>query len=200
MAFTHDTPFIESRVSQNGTDVNGAGRETDGNIRYSQRDYSEQVDEVKNNTHDPNNHVYMGTTPTSLANILGLPKLPMLITAQHVYSMAVSEQQAKQEGRYKTRMNYHALGWDTVKKLPEYINRPAMIIKSNTDPSDARFVVVTGETDQSGSRYRGDPTKRDRKLLQPGDPLQFHAEQLRKKRIPKLCGQGKGGEQNSLCK
>lgn len=44
VAFTHDTPFIESRVSQNGTDVNGAGRETDGNIRYSQRDYSEHVE------------------------------------------------------------------------------------------------------------------------------------------------------------
>ena len=118
---------------------------------FSDRDYARQVDEVKNNTHDQNNHVYMGSTPTGIANILELPKLPMLVTSQHIYSMAVSKAQAQREGRYKSRFNYHNLGWDTVKKLPEYINKPVLIIKSNTDPNDATFVVVTAETDNAGS-------------------------------------------------
>ena len=122
----------------------------DGTL-FSDRDYAEQVDEVKNNTHDPNNHVYMGSTPTGIANILELPKLPMLVTSQHIYSMAVSKAQAQRDGRYKSRFNYHNLGWDVVKKLPEYINKPVMIIKSNTDPNDATFVVVTAETDSAGS-------------------------------------------------
>ena len=118
-------------------------------VKQSSRDYARQVDEVKNNTHDPNNHVYMGTTPTGIAKVLDLPKLPMLITPQHIYSMGVSEAQAKQEGRFKSRYNYHNLGWDAVKKLPEYINKPVLLIKSNTDPDDATFVVVTAQMDNA---------------------------------------------------
>lgn len=121
-------------------------------IRFSDREtYAEQVEQVRNNTHDANNHVYMGTTPTGIAKVLELPKLPMLVTAQHIYSMAVSEQTAQQEGRYKSRTNYHDLGWDTVKRLPEYINKPAMLIKANTDKEDARFVVVTEAKDRKGT-------------------------------------------------
>lgn len=93
----------------------------------------------------------MGTTPTGIAKVLDLPKLPMLITPQHIYSMAVSKAKAQQEGRFKSRYNYHDLGWDTVKKLPEYINKPVLIIKSNTDPDDATFVVVTAQADNAGN-------------------------------------------------
>ena len=91
----------------------------------------------------------MGTPPTGIAKVLDLPKLPMLITPQHIYSMAVSEAQAKQEGRFKSRYNYHNLGWDAIKKLPEYINKPVLLIKSNTDPDDATFVVVTAQMDNA---------------------------------------------------
>lgn len=65
--------------------------------------------------------------------------------------MAVSKAKAQQEGRFKSRYNYHDLGWDTVKKLPEYINKPVLIIKSNTDPDDATFVVVTAQADNAGN-------------------------------------------------
>lgn len=119
-------------------------------IKFSARDYARQVDEVKNNTHDRNNHVYMGTTPAGIVNIIGLPKLPMLVTANHIYSMAVSAQQAKAEKRYNSKVHYHDLGWDAVKALPDYINKPVLIIKSNTDPNDARFVVITSQTDSAG--------------------------------------------------
>ncbi len=121
-------------------------------IRFSRESsYSEQVDKVKNNTHDPNNHVYMGTTPMGIAKVLNLPKLPMLVTSQHIYSIAVSKAHAQREGRFKSRLNYHNLGWDVVKNLPEYINKPVLIIKSNTDPNDATFVVVTGQADKAGN-------------------------------------------------
>lgn len=120
-------------------------------VLHSDRNFGEQVDEVKNNTHDPLNHVYMGTTPTGIAKVLDLPKLPMLVTPQHIYSMAVSEVQAKREGRFKPRVNYHDLGWDAVKKIPEYINKPVIIIKSNTDPKDSTFMVVTAQSDKTGN-------------------------------------------------
>ncbi len=129
--------------------------ESNPDIRYDKKvpdsSYEAQVDKVKANTHDPNNHVYMGTTPVRLVNILGLPKLPMLITPNHVYSVAVSEQEAKQNKRYHKGTHYHGLGWDTVKKMPEYIGDAALIIKSNTDPDDVRFVVVTNQVDGDGN-------------------------------------------------
>ena len=149
-----EAEIAETEVVQADRDLESeladSGIKYSGGAKYSTRDYSDQVDEVKNNTHDPNNHVYMGTTPAGIANVLDLPKLPVLITSQHIYSMAVSEQQAKMEGRFKSRMNYHDLGWNVVKKLPEYINKPVFIIKSNTDPIDATFVVITAETDKAG--------------------------------------------------
>ena len=113
--------------------------------------YEAQVDKVKANTHDSSNHIYMGTTPVRLVNTLGLPKLPMLITPNHIYSVAVFEQEAKQENRHRKGTHYHGLGWDTVKKLPEYIGDPVLIIKSNTNPEDARFVVVTNRMDSDGN-------------------------------------------------
>lgn len=44
---------------------------SDADVQYFTREYDKQVDEVKNNTHDPNNHVYMGTSPFEDS---GLPK------------------------------------------------------------------------------------------------------------------------------
>ena len=142
-------PRTEAEIAE--TQVEQADRDLEADAQYSARDYVKQVDEVKNNTHDPNNHVYMGTTPVGIAKVLGLPKLPMLITPQHIYSMAVSEAQAQHEGRFKSRFNYHNLGWDAVKKLPEYTNKPVLLIKSNTDPNDATFVVVTAQSDNAGN-------------------------------------------------
>lgn len=137
---------------KSATDNVGTFDGSNPDIRYSDREtFAEQVEQVRSNTHDANNHVYMGTTPTGIAKILELPKLPMLVTSQHVYSMAVSEETARKENRYKSRTNYHELGWDTVKKLPEYVNKPAMIIKADTDKNDARFVVVTGAVDKNGA-------------------------------------------------
>lgn len=137
---------------ENRTDSGANTPRDTSEIKFSREtSYAEQVDKVKNNTHDPNNHVYMGTTPMGIAKILDLPKLPMLVTSQHIYSMAVSEQQARTENRYRSHTNYHQLGWDAVKDLPEYINKPVLIIKSTTDKNDARFIVVTAQVDKDGN-------------------------------------------------
>lgn len=116
-------------------------------VRYSTKiEFAQQVDDVLNNNYDKNNHVYMGNTPQTLVNILGINKLPMLVTNNHIYSMSVSKSKAKSEGRYNKNVNYHNLG-DTVKELPELLNKPVMIIKSNTNADDTTFVVVTNKVD-----------------------------------------------------
>ena len=119
----------------------------EGGVKYS---FASQVDSVKSNTHDPNNHLNMGSVPLSLSRILSIPRLPMLITPNHVYSISVSVNQAKTENRYRKGVNYHDLGWTVTKKLPNLVGKPEMIIKSNTDVADAAFVVVTSETDKNG--------------------------------------------------
>lgn len=121
-----------------------------GGGQYMDRSYAEQVDEVLANTFDNQNKVYMGTTPTRLSNILGLPKIPMLTTPTHVFSMAMTEAQAMNDPRYDPNENYHGLGDTMVKNLPEIINKPVLIIKSNMNQNDARFVVVTNQKDSSG--------------------------------------------------
>ena len=75
-----------------------------------------------------------------------------LQAAQQTAAAAAEESVlAKVDGRFRPRMNYHDLGWNTLKKLPEYINTPVMVIKSNTDPNDATFVVITSQMDAKGN-------------------------------------------------
>lgn len=120
-------------------------------VRYSSRNLSEQIDEIANQTFDRNNHVNYGSTPRALSNILSLPILPMLGTYTHAYTMALSQQQAQEEGRKTRGLNFHDLGWDMVKNIPDMLNHPAAIIKSNTDVNDSRFVVVTNQVDKNGN-------------------------------------------------
>ncbi len=122
----------------------------EGQTQYAIRIFAEQVDEIKNGTFDSSNQAYMGTTSPRLSNILGLPKLPMLVTPNHIVSMALTKSQAIAQGKTVKGVHYHGLGWEAVKSLPVDINRPALIIKSNTNPDDARFVVITNRIDSNG--------------------------------------------------
>lgn len=122
--------------------------ESGGNVQYMiGENVTKQLDMVLNNTFGENTHVYLGNTPKLLQNI-GLKELPMLVTANHSYSMIVSETQAKTDGRFRKNVHYHELGQKTVEKLPSLIDSAAMIIKSNTDTSDTRIVAVTTEMDK----------------------------------------------------
>lgn len=139
-----NTTVSTKNVSYNDDNVNNQYIQNSDEVRYSVREnFGEQVDNVLKNTYDKLNHVYMSNTPYRLVEILGLQKLPMLITNNHVYSMTVSENQAKADGRFRKGVHYHNLGANLIKSLPEELNKPAMIIKSNTNPKDGTFVVVT---------------------------------------------------------
>lgn len=122
-----------------------------GEFRYSiSESFEEQVDGVLNNTFDKNNHIYMGNTPNSIQSILHLQNLPMLITPTHVYTMAVSEAQAKADGRYVKGRNYHDLGKDILLGLPKALEKPLFLIKSSAKQNDLRIIAVTSLTDKNG--------------------------------------------------
>ena len=140
----------ENYQLQDGQKKNAQEGVTETGVRYSTRNLSNQIDEVANQTFDTKNHVNYGSTPKALSNILSLPILPMLGTYTHAYTMALSQQQAQAEGRRTKGLNFHELGWDTVKNIPDMLNHPVAIIKSNTDVNDSRFVVVTNDVDKAG--------------------------------------------------
>ena len=122
-----------------------------GEFRYSvSESFEEQIDGVLNNTFDKNNHIYMGNTPNSLQSILHLQNRPMLITPTHVYTMTVSEAQAKADGRYVKGRNYHDLGKDILLGLPKALEKPLFLIKSSAKQSDLRIIAVTSLTDKNG--------------------------------------------------
>lgn len=117
---------------------------------YERRSFGEQVDEVVAGTFDKTgNLVYVGMTPQSLRNILDWPDLPVLMRPEKVYQNFVSEEQAKQDGRFKQGESYHALG-RKLKNINNLLNAPVAIIKSTTDDGDLRIVTVTMELDDSG--------------------------------------------------
>lgn len=102
-----------------------AGYSADENIM--QNDFEKKVDQIENNTYNSDDVVIMGRTPKVLQDI-GFNSLPVAMTKKHIYSVAVSEARAKNEGRYKQNTNYHDLGFNTVKQIYNKISDPLMVI------------------------------------------------------------------------
>ncbi len=87
-------------------------------------------------------YVSFGQTPAIYRNMLGVRNIPLMMTANHTYSVAVSEKKAKSDGKYRSNANYHNLGAETLSELPKALKNPAIILKSNNDAADSRFVSV----------------------------------------------------------
>ena len=92
-----------------------------------QAEFEKKVDEIEKNTYNSDDAVIMGITPNILQKI-GLAPLPLAMTKNHIYSVAVSDTRAKSEGRYHKNTNYHNLGFDTVKDIYNKISDPLMVI------------------------------------------------------------------------
>ncbi len=110
-----------------------------------QNDFENKVDQIENNTYNSNDVVIMGRTPKVLQDI-GFNSLPVAMTKNHIYSVAVSEARAKNEGRYKKNTNYHDLGFNTVKQIYNKISDPLMVIAhpdfTNKESRDSTHKVI----------------------------------------------------------
>ncbi len=127
-------------VFANSGDV---GYSADENIM--QNDFEKKVDQIENNTYNSDDVVIMGRTPKVLQDI-GFNSLPVAMTKNHIYSVAVSEARAKNEGRYKQNTNYHDLGFNTVKQIYNKISDPLMVIAhpdfTNKESRDSTHKVI----------------------------------------------------------
>lgn len=91
------------------------------------KDYYANVDKVLNGTYKGTDAIVMGGTPKIMTDI-GLNKLPISIDQKHIYSIAKTEAEAKAEGRYKEKVNYHGLGDVAVKEIINKISNPIAIV------------------------------------------------------------------------
>lgn len=123
-----------------------------------QAEFEKKVDEIEKNTYNSDNVVIMGITPNILQKI-GLAPLPLAMTKNHIYSVAVSDTRAKSEGRYHKNTNYHNLGFDTVKDIYNKISDPLMVIahpdfavKKNKSKDSTHKVVVLVDLSVDGKQ------------------------------------------------
>ncbi len=95
-----------------------------------QKQFEKDVDDVINLRYNSSSPLILGVTPAILQEI-GLNALPIAITKNHVYSIAVDDAQAKKDGRYKKGTNYHGLGATAVKEIYEKISNPIAVIAAD---------------------------------------------------------------------
>lgn len=101
--------------------------------------FSKQVDSVINGTFPKKDMLtVLSQTPQVLQDI-GLDNLPITLTQRHLDTIM------NETGKYKNA-NYHALGEEIVKKLPEAISKPLDVLKSNTDKNS--IVLTTDLSDK----------------------------------------------------
>lgn len=101
------------------------------------KSFATQIDEVLSGKDTETTHIKVMNTPKVLRD-LNIPDLPVVITAKHIKSVVFDDG--------KEKMNYHGLGAETVKKLPELLSDPVMVMKSRT--KDDSIVVLTAELDK----------------------------------------------------
>ena len=113
---------------------------------------SDRIDDVLTNQNFTESHVYLGDTPQILQD-LGLRKLPILMTAKHVYNGIKTKQNAINEGRYfiKDEGHHHGLGRKNFIKVINNLNNPEIIYKYSNNKNDFRIVEVFGIKDKSSN-------------------------------------------------
>lgn len=141
---------VEETKEGNEKDSSQAAVNKLNGVRFSTKEpLGTQIDNVLSGADTNTTHVYVGKTFKVLKE-LGIKDMPMLITSEHVYSIIKTEEQAREEGKYKRKTNYHGLGKNQFLNTIERLQDPAFIIKSNTDDADTRIVLVTNAMDNEG--------------------------------------------------
>lgn len=104
--------------------------------------FAEQVDAVLSGEDAEHSHLEVLKVTPPLLRMVGVPNLPILMTAHHVKTIT------QENG--SDSANYHGLGAELVKRLPELISDPVMIMDSISLYEKARksIVVVTQTVDK----------------------------------------------------
>ena len=150
--------ITEQTEVQNGEKIDVEKYSMGSTDNIVQAEFEKKVDEIEKNTYNSDDAVIMGITPNILQKI-GLAPLPLAMTKNHIYSVAVSDTRAKSEGRYHKNTNYHNLGFDAVKDIYNKISDPLMVIahpdfavKKNKSKDSTHKVVVLVDLSVGGKQ------------------------------------------------
>ena len=134
---TDDMDIVDSFVSEYKEKhkvIEYSDHDLEGDIKYSIRDFAEQVDEVLAGTFDRTNAVFVGNTPEILREVGLNGDLPMLTTASHIRKAVLPKDE---------RSHQHGLTDKQVKRLPQEIASPVMILDSLNVNSNSVIVVTS---------------------------------------------------------
>ncbi len=90
-------------------------------------EYQANVDAILNNKKNIDGALIVGYTP-DVYQSMGMPSLPFVIGAGHVYSVAKTEAEARSENKFQRNTNYHGMGETAVKNIYSSLQDPVMII------------------------------------------------------------------------
>ena len=113
----------------------------EGDVKYEDRPFAEQVDDVLEGIFERTNAVFVGATPKILKDVGLNGDLPMLTTAKHIRDA---------NNPKNTKKHHHGLTEKQIKKIPEKIANPVMIMDS-LDETRNSIVVVTDMVDPDNS-------------------------------------------------
>ena len=99
--------------------------------------FAEQVDAVLSGADTSSTHLEVLKNTPPLLRMVGLPNLPIVMTAHHVKTMA--------QDTGTDLANYHGLGAELVKRIPELISDPVIIMDSLTKEDSVVIVTQTAD-------------------------------------------------------
>lgn len=134
-----------------------------------QKQFEKDVDDVINLRYNSSSPLILGVTPAILQEI-GSNALPIAITKNHVYSIAVDDAQAKKDGRYKKGTNYHGLGATAVKEIYEKISNPIAVIAADNSKYISQRVIAFVDLSINGKQVIA-PIEVDAEISQGSDSI-----------------------------
>jgi len=130
---THQFVSFESNQFKN---ISNKAPTSSSDIRFSRKPFAEQVDDVLNGADTVSTHLQVRETTPQIFLDIGLENKPMLITSTHTKT-AVNKKVPNK--------NIHALSKETLKKLPELLENPAIVMDSTKEGSIVAFVNAVDE-------------------------------------------------------
>ena len=130
---------------------------TEKNIKFS---ISENLDAdlesvLRNKFPKGTSEVYIGETSNFLTNVIGVRAKTNVMPPRKAYAAMVSEEKAKEDGRYDYRLNYHDLGKEKLIKVLESAEKPIAAVVSKEDENGEkrydRIMLITDEVDSDGN-------------------------------------------------
>ncbi len=103
--------------------------------------FSKQIDEVLQGKYPKRDMLIVSKNTPKIFQDLGLKDLPITMTQKHLYTMTNST------GEYDN-VNYHNIPIEIIKQIPEALEQPLNVLKSDT--KDRSIVAVTRLADNNG--------------------------------------------------